>query len=154
MTAYAPAPCLTKSAILWAIWILLFSIRVNFVIVRLFRVEKQCKMQTLFFKFFVETFSTTRVKLHKRTHGLVHDCSNSSALAMELLQSCTKPSFSLPYLDKYCFAVCNHCCIWHTFPVLIHTAYKTPPPYTSLQDLTWRRHNMKGHTALSLSLCE
>ena len=24
--------------------------------------------------------------------GLVHDCSNSSALAMELLQSCTKPS--------------------------------------------------------------
>ena len=25
-------------------------------------------------------------------NGLVHDCSNSSALAMELLQSCTKPS--------------------------------------------------------------
>ena len=25
-------------------------------------------------------------------HGLVQDCSNSSALAMELLQSCTKPS--------------------------------------------------------------
>ena len=24
--------------------------------------------------------------------GLVQDCSNSSALAMELLQSCTKPS--------------------------------------------------------------
>ena len=24
--------------------------------------------------------------------GLVHDCSNSSALAMELLQSCTKPT--------------------------------------------------------------
>ena len=24
--------------------------------------------------------------------GLVHDCSNSIALAMELLQSCTKPS--------------------------------------------------------------
>ena len=24
--------------------------------------------------------------------GLVHNCSNSSALAMELLQSCTKPS--------------------------------------------------------------
>ena len=26
--------------------------------------------------------------------GLVHDCSNSSALAMEFLQSCTKPSIS------------------------------------------------------------
>ena len=25
-------------------------------------------------------------------HGLVQDCSNSSALAMELLQSCNKPS--------------------------------------------------------------
>ena len=25
-------------------------------------------------------------------YGLVHDCSNSSALALELLQSCTKPS--------------------------------------------------------------
>ena len=25
--------------------------------------------------------------------GLVQDCSNSSALAMELLQSCTKPSY-------------------------------------------------------------
>ena len=25
-------------------------------------------------------------------NGLVQDCSNSSALAMELLQSCTKPS--------------------------------------------------------------
>ena len=27
-------------------------------------------------------------------HGLVQDCSNSSALAMELLQSCAKPSIS------------------------------------------------------------
>ena len=27
--------------------------------------------------------------------GLVQDCSNSSALAMELLQSCTKPSMYL-----------------------------------------------------------
>ena len=32
--------------------------------------------------------------LHIEYHinGLVQDCSNSSALAMELLQSCTKPS--------------------------------------------------------------
>ena len=29
--------------------------------------------------------------------GLVQDCSNSSALAMELLQSCTKPSTYLPH---------------------------------------------------------
>ena len=33
--------------------------------------------------------------------GLVQDCSNSSALAMELLQSCTKPSiYTLITLDK------------------------------------------------------
>ena len=30
-------------------------------------------------------------KLSLYIHGLVQDCSNSSALAMELLQSCTKP---------------------------------------------------------------
>ena len=30
--------------------------------------------------------------------GLVHDCSNSSALAMELLQSCTKPSICWSYI--------------------------------------------------------
>ena len=30
--------------------------------------------------------------------GLVQDCSNSSALAMELLQSCTKPSISVSVL--------------------------------------------------------
>ena len=29
---------------------------------------------------------------HSHIDGLVQDCSNSSALAMELLQSCTKPS--------------------------------------------------------------
>ena len=29
-----------------------------------------------------------------RVDGVVQDCSNSSALAMELLQSCTKPSMS------------------------------------------------------------
>ena len=34
--------------------------------------------------------------------GLVQDCSNSSALAMELLQSCTKPSiYSQPYLPSW-----------------------------------------------------
>ena len=30
-------------------------------------------------------------------NGLVQDCSNSTALAMELLQSCTKPSISSSY---------------------------------------------------------
>ena len=31
--------------------------------------------------------------------GLVQDCSNSSGLAMELLQSCTKPSM---YSSQWC----------------------------------------------------
>ena len=31
-------------------------------------------------------------QVRHESNGLVQDCSNSSALAMELLQSCTKPS--------------------------------------------------------------
>ena len=31
-------------------------------------------------------------KIHHEIDGLVQDCSNSSALPMELLLSCTKPS--------------------------------------------------------------
>ena len=34
--------------------------------------------------------------LHNHVDGSVQDCSNSSALAMELLQSCTKPSMHKP----------------------------------------------------------
>ena len=34
----------------------------------------------------------THICVTRHVDGLVHDCSNSSALAMELLQSCTKPS--------------------------------------------------------------
>ena len=33
----------------------------------------------------------TPMAVKKYIHGLVQDCNNSSALAMELLQSCTKP---------------------------------------------------------------
>ena len=36
------------------------------------------------------------------TDGLAQDCSNSSALAMELPQSCAKPSIHLPILDTFC----------------------------------------------------
>ena len=32
------------------------------------------------------------LNFHAHVDGLVQDCGNSSALAMELLQSCTKPS--------------------------------------------------------------
>ena len=35
--------------------------------------------------------------------GLVQDCSNSSALAMELLQSCTKPSIYAFMIQMFCF---------------------------------------------------
>ena len=45
-------------------------------------------------------------KLISKHHvdGLVQDCSNSSALAMELLQSCTKPSM-LTFSDSYILCV-------------------------------------------------
>ena len=37
--------------------------------------------------------------------GLVQDCSNSSALAMKLLHSCTKPTISFFLIDLYDFKV-------------------------------------------------
>ena len=40
------------------------------------------------------------VSLYQYIDGLVQDCSNSSALALELLQSCTKPSTCIQF---------NHC---------------------------------------------
>ena len=40
--------------------------------------------------------------------GLVQDCSNSSALAMELLQSCTKPSISF-FTSAHIGSVCTFC---------------------------------------------
>ena len=44
------------------------------------------------FRIYVFTFSTWSWKIIPYFDGLVQDCSNSSELAMELLQSCTKPS--------------------------------------------------------------
>ena len=41
---------------------------------------------------------TTKIKNPNTIDGLVQDCSNSSTLAMELMQSCIKPS-------KYAWAV-------------------------------------------------
>ena len=47
-------------------------------------------------------------------YGLVHDCSNSSALAMELLQSCTKPSISYTsaIIFKHDFYILSHNIGW------------------------------------------
>ena len=52
------------------------------------------------FRIYVFTFSTWSWKIIPYFDGLVQDCSNSSELAMELLQSCTKPSI---YLFFYFF---------------------------------------------------
>ena len=50
--------------------------------------------------------------------GLVQDCCNSSVLAMELLQSCTKPSiFIQPYVH------------FHLEPLLL--------TYNDIQSFTW-----------------
>ena len=40
--------------------------------------------------------------------GLVQDCGNSSALAMELLQSCTKPSLCTPFCIDIILYIINH----------------------------------------------
>ena len=64
-------------------------------------------------------------------YGLVQDCSNSSALAMELLQSCTKPSIYkhvkyIPYLphSSGCFlwtgtVVWLFSCQWNNFEDMV-----------------------------------
>ena len=39
-----------------------------------------------------QVHTTVQWNLHVQFKGLVQDCSNSSALAMELLQSCNMPS--------------------------------------------------------------
>ena len=44
----------------------------------------------------------TIILAHVHTDGFVQDCSNSSALAVELLQSCTKPSISYQPLNRQC----------------------------------------------------
>ena len=44
--------------------------------------------------------------------GLVQDCSNSSALALGLLQSCTQPSIWYGHVFYFCWAlICNGCII-------------------------------------------
>ena len=49
-----------------------------------------------------------QLSLHSHIDGLVQDCSNSSALAMELLQSCTKPStYSLRSTYQEDFKTCD-----------------------------------------------
>ena len=43
-----------------------------------------------------------------RFDGLVQDCSISSALAMDKLQSCTKPSIWLTFIDLFIFYLIPH----------------------------------------------
>ena len=45
---------------------------------------------------------------HEHFDGLVHDCSNSSALAMELLQSCTEPSICTVLVPANYSFYCPH----------------------------------------------
>ena len=62
----------------------------------------------------------------KKTHvdGIMQDCSNPSALAMRLLQSCTKPSI---------WSVNRHC--WIFSSVIASDAYKRQQTGSSLLQL-------------------
>ena len=54
------------------------------------------------------------------SHYRVQDCSNSSALARELLQSCTKPSICMVPVDSG-NTVCSRVCLshlYHNFPCM------------------------------------
>ena len=80
--------------------------------------------------------------------GLVQDCSNSSALAMELLQSCTKPSMYIEFWwIRSCqmlvgFLMSHQATIWH---VIHHTVYT----YISL----WDKMQQISHSCVSAVLC-
>ena len=50
--------------------------------------------------------------------GLVQDCSNSSALAMELLQSCTKPSICAVYIQSEIYQ------LYPIFTVNVHEIWR------------------------------
>ena len=75
-------------------------------------------------------------------HGLVHHCSNSTALAVELLQSCTKPSIMCILLNEK-----SH--------VLIQVLLKFVPqsPLNSLwsSDTVWRQRS--GSTLVRVMAC-
>ena len=53
--------------------------------------------------------------------GLVQDCNNSNALAMELLQSCTKPSFVFNVLSL--FNSCYHLLFYVLVVISLHVFY-------------------------------
>ena len=54
--------------------------------------------------------------------GLVQDCSISSALAMEILQSCTKPSVYHLYFDPICHLYVNCSCKWEVLVIVVVAA--------------------------------
>ena len=62
--------------------------------------------------------SEVTVVIIRHVDGLVQDCSNSSALAMELLQSCTKPSMS-------CIQLINSFLWQLAHPLLKYGQFKT-----------------------------
>ena len=67
--------------------------------------------------------------------GLVQDCSISSALAMEMLQSCTKPSI---YASFTCHIIALGFCLW-IVPLYIQFFFsynEDLPPITYLETLT------------------
>ena len=85
---------------------------------------------------------------------LVQDCSNSSALAMELLQSCTKPSISRSYFLYFRYILLlKHKIHKHTICNIIHNCFLTvrrvtffSPPFPLLpQSLTICPHSNIVH---------
>ena len=65
-----------------------------------------CRCVDLFTKHIVITYIISYIATQVHVDGLAQDCSISSALAMEILQFCTKPSmFSLHSRSKLHFAL-------------------------------------------------
>ena len=65
----------------------------------------------MWYKVWINNFQVAglfHVMKHKPIHGLAQTCSNSSALAMELLQSCARPSISTTLVIRVCGLICTH----------------------------------------------
>ena len=88
--------------------------------------------------------------------GLVEDCSNSSALAMELLQSCTKPSIRIRN-------ICHHFSGYGLWPVRRHAitcndfkllSVLTPALFTKLSETWVKMQVLIQENVFENSLCK
>ena len=96
------------------VWFIIFTRMYQFITNKPLNIVAWCSMLTK-----NGLITTYECVLHyDDIDGVVQDCSNSSALAMELLQSCTKPSLCTVKLSSFLLAtVCFMIYWWFNTPI-------------------------------------